>query len=710
MNSPDDLDSALTDALHRRADGISVPNDGRARFDQMLAQDTRNRHRRRVGMSLVGIVAVVAIGAAAVGFATRRGSEPKSQTVAAAAADDVKLRAPTEPSNLPKLLPDLPDGWVLDNAGDYGGPSLNTADAPASEAAIGRSRLQLYRSPSPAGPVVRVDIRTEPGGGGFDTAGWEGDPNATITTVRGHEAVVTTNGGDDPAQLIMWAEDPQTTVSVTADGLTGTEPIDFANGLQPDGATPATDDFTATVLPQAVALTYAGPADLPMGYGGPSWSLGYRGPEDLSQPSDPFLNLTATMGTEDALTVYPAPRGRTEAVTVAGQPALLVDISRDDPTQQQMRELLWRDTATGLVFTMSASGTDAATMVSFAASLHPVSEEEWQAAVAAVRPLSGGETPEPGFEEPASPETIPALATGSLDGRSWTINGLRFPDSDEGLVCGELAFDGGDMVGSACAETTSSRPGIGVGSDGANVVFAATEPAITRVEIVRTGLDPLAVDTVPSSDPSIPLRWFVASVGDPLKVTAIVGYDESGAEVVRVDQPLGPPYPDYRVLESAPKRDLAADVVDGATWTLTGADSPLSDGTGPVTCVTLKFASESASTCPIRVAGGVNGNGIIDATVAVLRRRTFVLAHLERSVAEFCVTLDDGEAIIVPVVATGSPSGWTTAVVHVPTGRIAVELHAIDVDGSDMGAISAEPAEASVRPMPLEISARPAKG
>ncbi len=106
----------------------------------------------------------------------------------------------------------------------------------------------------------------------------------------------------------------------------------------------------------------------------------------------------------------------------------------------------------------------------------------------------------------------------------------------------------------------------------------------------------------------------------------------------------------------------------------------------------------------------MNGNGIIDATVAVLRRRTFVLAHLERSAAEFCVTLDDGEAIIVPVVVTGSPSGWTTAVVHVPTGRTAVELHAIDVDGSDMGAISAEPAEASVRPMPLETSARPTKG
>ena len=86
MNSPDDLDSALTDALHRRADGISVPNDGRARFDQTLAQDTRNRHRRRVGMSLVGAVAVVAIGATAVGFAASRGSEPDSQTVAAAAA------------------------------------------------------------------------------------------------------------------------------------------------------------------------------------------------------------------------------------------------------------------------------------------------------------------------------------------------------------------------------------------------------------------------------------------------------------------------------------------------------------------------------------------------------------------------------------------------------------------------------------------------
>ena len=119
MNSPDDLDSALADALHRRAGAVPVPSDGRARFDQTLAQDSRNRHRRRVGMSLVGTVAVVAIGATAVGFAASRGSGPKPQTVAAAAADDdLKLRAPTEPSNLPKLLPDLPDGWVLDNAGD----------------------------------------------------------------------------------------------------------------------------------------------------------------------------------------------------------------------------------------------------------------------------------------------------------------------------------------------------------------------------------------------------------------------------------------------------------------------------------------------------------------------------------------------------------------------------------------------------------------
>ena len=479
MNSPDDLDSTLTDALHRRANAVTVPSDGRVRFDQTLAQDSRNRHRRRIGMSLVGMVAVVAIGATAVGFAASRGSEHKSQTVAAAAPDDLKLRAPTEPSNLPKLLPDLPDGWVLDNAGDSGGPSLNSADAPPSEPALGTSRLQLYRAASPDGPVVRVDIRTEPSGGGFDTAGWDGDPNATVTTIRGHEAVVTTNGGDDPAQLVMWAEDPQTTVSVTADGLTGTEPIDFANGLQPDTTTPATDDFTATVLPEEVALAYVGPADLPMGYGGPSWSLGYRGPEDLRQPSDPFLNLTATMGTEDALTVYPAPRGRTEAVAVAGQPALIIDVSRDDPAHQ-IRELVWRDEATGLVLTMSASGIDPATMLSFAEGLHPVSEEDWRAAVAAVQPPTGGETPEPGFEEPAPPATIPAIATGTLDGRAWTINGLRFPDGDEGLVCGELAFDGGEMVGSACAETTSSRPtDIGVGSDGANVVFAATDPAIT---------------------------------------------------------------------------------------------------------------------------------------------------------------------------------------------------------------------------------------
>ena len=265
-------------------------------------------------------------------------------------------------------------------------------------------------------------------------------------------------------------------------------------------------------------------------------------------------------------TVYPAPRGRTEAVSVAGQPALLVDISRDDPTQQQMRELLWRDTATGLVFTMSASGTDAATMVSFAASLHPVSEEEWQAAVAAATATVGRRDPRAWIRRARltgdDPGARGRLARRPLvDDQRPALPRQRAKDS----LCGELAFDGGDMVGSACAETTSSRP---TASASAAMGPMSSSQRRSRRSLVSRSSAPAWIRS-----PSTPCRRTTRRSrcgGSSLRSATHSRSLPSWATTSRAPRwcgstsPSGLPYPDYQVLESAPKRDLATEVVDGA--------------------------------------------------------------------------------------------------------------------------------------------------
>jgi hypothetical protein len=694
MSSPDefapDLDGALSDALNRRAASVKVPDDGMARFEQHLADDTRHRHRRHIAMSVTGVVAVVAIGTGAVMFAHSRDPHPTAQTVSAA-ADSLKIRMPSAPSGLPKLLPALPSGWVLESAGDYAPTDTEGSALPD----VGAVRVLVYRSDT---GLIRAEIRVDPtvaGGFGIDP---NGDPHSRSVQVHGQPGVLTVDTQVKGVDTLTWAEGEHTVVTITATGISEQGLVDFGESLQP-----AAEGWSAFPLPAGFTLVFDGDADAAMGYGGPSWQLGYRGAEDLSQPQDPSISVSASKGTADASVVFPGPSDHPVPVEVGDSAGVLVSSSDSPP----FHTLVWFDPQLRLVLTVNASGIDEGDLLAFAASLHSVSDEEWQKTVADVLPKPDEPTGPVEPPAPTQPIALPALASGSLpDGRTWTIDGTQYRDApDANLVCGDLRFSGSsDTTGSACANSDGSpRLGIGIGTDGGTLLFGAAPANATSVTIERTDGAPLTATTATSADPSVAARWFVVEVPDAKKVTAIVGHDDAGSEVSRLEQPLGPPYPDYEVLDKAAKRMVASGTVDGAAWTLTAADAPLSDGTGPITCVTLTFAAESSMTCPVVVVGGVNGSGIIDATVALLRSRTFVLAHLDAGVAELRVDLDDGSLIRVSVIATGSASGSTAAVVHVPAGARPLDLHAIDAHGNDMGAVDISAVGLAPHPTPFAI-------
>ena len=700
MSSPypsdGEFDGALTDALQRRASTVyAAASDGRARFDEHLAVDARHRHRRRVAMSVTGVIAVLGIGAGAIAFANGHDSQP-SQTVTAA-ADQLKIRTPGAPSGLPKLLPTVPEGWVIESAGDYAPTESEGSTLPDR----GNAVTQVYRS-ADGSAAIRVDIHTDPTVVGGFTPDANGNPDASTVEVHGQPTLLTVDPKGLDMTMLMWGEGEHTTVTVMASGISQEQLLAFADSLQP-----AAEGWAATALPVGIALLYSGDPDTPMGYGGPSWQLGYRGPEDLSQPQDPTITVSAAKGTGDALVVFPSPADHPDQVSVANQPAIYLQGPEADGAQTYCT-LVWVDEASGLVMTMNAFGVSRNDMIAFAAGMHAVPDAEWQQAVAEVLPKADEPTGPVEPPVPTQPEGFPNLAAGTLpDGRAWTINATRYRDQPEAnLVCGDLTFAGSsDTLGGACANVDGSpRAGISVGTDGGFLLFGATPGTATSVSIEQTGADPITAPTVASNDASIALRWFVVEVGDSKKVTAIIGHDANGAEVFRLAQPLGPPYPDNDVLDRAEKRDVASGSVDGAKWTLVAADAPLSDGSGPVTCVALTFSSETAMSCPVVAVGGVNGNGIIDATVAILRKRVFVLAHLEPGVAEFCVDYGDGTLDRVPVLPTGSTSGSTVAVVHVPDGKKPIELHAMDAAGQDMGAVDISQVMEAPKPMPLGAS------
>ena len=604
------------------------------------------------------------------------------------------------PSGLPKLLPALPSGWTLESAGDYAPANTEGSALPNT----GTTRVLLYRSDT---GTIRVEIRVDPtvvDGFGLDP---NGDPSSKSVVVHGQPGVLTIDPKSNGLDTLAWGEGEHTLVTITATGVGEDALLAFAESLQP-----AAEGWSAFPMPAGFTLAFDGDPDAAMGYGGPSWQLGYHGPEDLSQPQDPSIAVSASQGTADALTVFPGPSDRPVSVQVGDNPAVMISSSDSPP----YRTLVWFDSKTGLVLMVNASGVSSDELLSFASSLHSVSDAEWQKTVAPVLPKPDEPTGPVEPPVPTQPIAIPSLAAGTLpDGRAWTINGTQYRDApDANLVCGDLTLAGSDSsVAGACASADGSpRPGMSIGTDGTTLLFGATPSSVTQVSIEQSGADPVTVPTVASSDASYPMRWFVVEVADAKRVTAITGTDDAGHEMMRISQPLGPPYPDYDALGRAATREVASGTVDGARWTLVAADAPLSDGSGPVACVTLTFASESAMTCPVVAVGGVNGNGIIDATLAVLRKRTFLLAHLDAGVAKVVVDLDDGSNVGANVVSTGSGSGSTAVVVHIPDGRTATTLHAWDTNGKDMGPVDISALGTAPHPTPFAIddTARPPAG
>ena len=208
--------------------------------------------------------------------------------------------------------------------------------------------------PPTARPPIRVDIHTDPTAVGF-TPDANGNPDVSTVEVHGQPALLTVDPKGLDMTMLMWGEGEHTTVTVMASGISQEQLLAFADSLQP-----AAEGWAATALPVGITLLYSGDPDTPMGYGGPSWQLGYRGPEDLSQPQDPTITVSAAKGTGDALAVFPNPADHPDH-GLGREPA------RDLPAGVRGRRcaeyctLVWVDEASGLVMTMNASASRATT-------------------------------------------------------------------------------------------------------------------------------------------------------------------------------------------------------------------------------------------------------------------------------------------------------------------------------------------------------------
>ena len=176
---------------------------------------------------------------------------------AGTAGDSLKIRVPSAPSGLPKLLPALPSGWTLESAGDYAPGDTEGSALPNT----GTTRVLLYRSDA---GTIRVEIRVDPtvvDGFGVDP---NGDPNSKSVVVHGQPAVLTIDPTANGVDMLGWGEGEHTLVTIMATGVDEEALLAFAESLQPSAEgwsafpCPRASPSCSTVIPMQRWAT-AGP-------------------------------------------------------------------------------------------------------------------------------------------------------------------------------------------------------------------------------------------------------------------------------------------------------------------------------------------------------------------------------------------------------------------------------------------------------------------
>ena len=108
----------------------------------------------------------------------------------------------------------MPEGWVIENAGDYSPTESEGSTLPDR----GNALTQVYRS-ADGSAAIRVDIHTDPTAVGGFTPDANGNPDASTVEVHGQPALLTVDPKGLDMTMLMWGEGEHTTVTVMASGI-----------------------------------------------------------------------------------------------------------------------------------------------------------------------------------------------------------------------------------------------------------------------------------------------------------------------------------------------------------------------------------------------------------------------------------------------------------------------------------------------------------